>query len=119
MHQLETHKILVPTVHKIEISRKTNSFGTFWVFFHDIMDVWHYQSNYPKDLSKKRILQILICSLLQAKHLVITQEKDNGIKMVLLYCLQQNVGVELCITIKFVMLKQFPLQLGKAVTAAS
>ena len=36
-----------------------------------------------------------MCRLLQAKHLVITQEKDDGVKMVLSYRLQQNVGVEL------------------------
>ena len=39
--------------------------------------------------------QILMCSLLQVKHWVITQEKDDGVKMVLSYCLQQNVSVEL------------------------
>ena len=34
--------------------------------------------------------------LLQQKlALVITQEKDDEVKMVLSYCLQQNVGVEL------------------------
>ena len=39
--------------------------------------------------------EVLICSLPQAKHLVITQGKDDGVKMVLSYGLQQNVGVEL------------------------
>ena len=79
------------TVHKIAISRKSKSFGTFCLFFLDSMDLWHYQSNY----SKTQSLQILICSLLQAKHLVITQEKDDGVKMVLSYRLQQNVSAEL------------------------
>ena len=35
-------------------------------------------------------LQLLICRLLQIKHLVITKEKDDGVKMVLSYRLQQN-----------------------------
>ena len=38
---------------------------------------------------------MLICSLLQAKHLVISQEKDDGVSMVLSYRLQQNASVEL------------------------
>ena len=46
-------------------------------------------------IQKTQSLQILICSQLQAKHLAITQEKDNGVKMVLSYGLQQNVAVEL------------------------
>ena len=37
----------------------------------------------------------IICSLLQAKQLVITQEKDDGVKITLSYLLQQNVSVEL------------------------
>ena len=85
----------MPAVHKIAISRKTKSFGTFWVFFLDSMDLWHYQSNYSKRLIEKRSLLILMCSLLQAKHMVITQEKDAGLKMVLSYRLQRNVGVQL------------------------
>ena len=44
---------------------------------------------------KTQSLQILKCSLLQAKHLMITQEKDDEVNMVLSYRLQQNVGVEL------------------------
>ena len=48
-------------------------------------------------IQKIQSLQILICSLLQVKHLVIIQEKDNGVKIVLSYCLQQYVGVELYI----------------------
>ena len=67
-------------------------------------------------IQKTQSLQILICSLLQAKHLVITQEKENGVKMVLSYRLQQHVGVELHM---IQILKQFPLQLGKTVAAAS
>ena len=67
-------------------------------------------------IQKTQSRQILICSLLQAKHLVITQVKDDGVKIFLSYRLQQNVGVELHM-IK--MLKQFPLHLGKAVAAAS
>ena len=46
-------------------------------------------------IQKTQSLQILIRSLLQAKHLVTTQEKDDGVKMVLSYRLQQNVAVEL------------------------
>ena len=42
-------KIVVPAVHKIAISRKTKSFGTFWVFFLDSMDFRHNQSKYSKD----------------------------------------------------------------------
>ena len=57
-----------------------------------------------------------ICRLLQAKHLVIIQEKEDGVKMVLSYRLQQKVNVELHM---IQMLKQFPLQLGKAVAAGS
>ena len=49
-------------------------------------------------------LQILICSIFQAKHLVITREKDEGLMMFLSYLLQQNVSVELHI---IEMLKQF------------
>ena len=67
-------------------------------------------------IQKTQTLQILICSLIQAKRLVITQENHEGVKMVLSYRLQQNVGVQLHM-IK--MLKQFPLQLGKVVAAAS
>ena len=37
-----------------------------------------------------------MCSLLQAKHLLITQDKKDGvIKMILSYRLQQYVSVEL------------------------
>ena len=46
----------MPTVHKIAISTKTRSFGTFSLFFFDRMDLWLdgstswiYQSNYSKD----------------------------------------------------------------------
>ena len=67
-------------------------------------------------IQKTQSLQILICSLLQAKHLVINQGKDDGTKMVLSYRLQQNVGVELHM---IQILKEFPLQLGKAVAVAS
>ena len=81
----------MPAVHKIAISRKTKSFGTFCLFFLDSMDLWHYPSNYSKHSKSTN----LICSLLQAKHLVITQEKDDGVKMVLSYRLQPNVSVEL------------------------
>ena len=48
-----------------------------------------------KDSSKNESRQILICSLLQAKYLVITKEKDERVKMVLSYGLQQKVSVEL------------------------
>ena len=46
-------------------------------------------------IQKTQSLQILICSLLQAKRLYVTQEKDDGVNIILSYCLQQNVGVEL------------------------
>ena len=69
-----------------------------------------------QNIQKIQSLQILICSLLQAKHLVITQEKDHGVKMVLSYRLQQNVNVELHM---IQILEQFPLQSDKTVTAAS
>ena len=46
-------------------------------------------------IQKTQSLQILICSLLQAKHLVITQGKNDWVKMVLSYCLQENVSAEL------------------------
>ena len=52
----------------------------------------------------------------KAKHLVITQKKDDGVKMVFSYFLQQNISVELHM---IQMLKQFPLQLGEATAAAS
>ena len=80
-------KILVPALYKTAISRKTKSFGTFWLFFLDSMDLWHYLSNYSKRFIDK------LCSLLQAKHLVVTQER--GGKDGPFLCLQQNVGVKL------------------------
>ena len=95
IYGLKTNKILVPAFHKIPISRKTKSFGTFWLFFLDSMDLWHYQSKDSKRFTEKWNLQILICSLLQAKHQMITQEKNERVKMVLSYGLQQNVSVEL------------------------
>ena len=91
VYRLKTHKILMPAVHKIATSRKTKSFGTFCLFFLDSMNLWHYQSN----IQKTQRFQISICSLLQAKHLVITQQKNEGVKMVLSYGLQQNASVEL------------------------
>ena len=53
-------QILVPTPHKIAISRQTKFFGTFWLFFLDRMDLLHYQS---QNIQKTQSLQILICSL--------------------------------------------------------
>ena len=88
-------QILVPALYNIAFSKKTKSFGTFWLFFVDKMDFWHYLSNYSKRFNNTLSLQILIYSLLQAKHLVITQEKDDGVKMVLSYLLQRNVSVKL------------------------
>ena len=67
-------------------------------------------------IQKTQSPQILICSLLQTKHLVITQEKDDGVKIVLSYGLQQNISVELHM---IYVLKQFFLQLVKAVATAS
>ena len=55
VNRLKTHTILVPAVHKIAISRKTKSFSTFWLFFLDSLDLWHYQSNYSKDSSKNEV----------------------------------------------------------------
>ena len=43
----------------------------------------------------QKTYQILICRLLQVKPLVITQEKDDGVKMFLSYRLQQNASVKL------------------------
>ena len=73
----------MPALYKIAISRKAKSSGTFRLFFLDSMNL----------IQKTQCLQILICSLLQAKYLVITQEKDDGVKMVLSYRLQQNVSI--------------------------
>ena len=67
-------------------------------------------------IQNTQTLQILICSLLQAKHLVITQEKDDEVKMVLSYHWQKHVNVELRM---IQMLEQFPLQLSEAPAAAS
>ena len=66
-------------------------------------------------IQKTQSLQIFVANSKQ-NTLVITQEKDDGVKMVLSYSLQQNASVELHM---IEMLKQFPLQLGKAVAAAS
>ena len=49
---------------------------------------------------------------------MITQEKDEGVKIVLSYHLQQNVSVELHIIQICRILKQFPLQLGEAGAAS-
>ena len=59
------------------------------------MDLWHCPPNYSKRFIEKRSLQILICSQLQAKYLVINQEKNDVVKMVLSYRLQQRASVEL------------------------
>ena len=82
----------MPTLHKLAISRKTKSYGTFCLFFLDSMDLWHCQSNHLITFIEKWNLHILIHSLLQAKHLVIIQEKDDGVKVVLSYLLRQNVS---------------------------
>ena len=81
----------MPAFHENAISRKTNYFGTFCLFF---LNAW-ICGIINQIIQKTQRLQILICSLLQAKHLVITQEKNDGVKMVLSYRLQQNVSVEL------------------------
>ena len=81
----------MPELHNIAVSR-SKSLGTFCLFFPDSMDL--YSSKYSKRFIKKRSLQILIGSQLQAKYLVITQEKDEGVKMVLSY-LFQHVSVKL------------------------
>ena len=81
----------MPAVHKTAISRKTKSFGTFWLFFLDSMDLWHYPSNYSKDSKSTNFNMYPTPS----KTLMITQEKDEEINMVLSYRLQQNAEVEL------------------------
>ena len=70
--KLQFLKKLSPVVHFVY------SFPIIWIFgiIHQILQ---------KDSSKKGSLQILMCSQLQAKHLVITQEKNDGVKMVLSY----------------------------------
>ena len=78
----------MPAFHKIAISINplvyfVYSFSIAWMF--GIIN---------QNIQKTQSLEILICSLLQAKHLVITQEKGDGGKMVLSYRLQQNVGVK-------------------------
>ena len=50
---------------------------------------------FKKIYRQMKFLQIVICCLLQAKHLVITQDKDEGVKMVFSHLLQLNVDVEL------------------------
>ena len=70
----------MPAFYKITISRKTKSFGTFCLLFLDIMDLWHHQSKYSNKFIEKYSMQILICSLLQPKYLVITQEKKRASK---------------------------------------
>ena len=84
----------MPALHKTAISRKTNPLVLLAIFLYS-MDLWHYPTNYSKRFIKKGSIQVLICSLLQAKHLVITQEKEDWVNMVLCYLLQQNVSVEL------------------------
>ena len=59
----------MPAFHKTAMSRKTNSFGTFCVFFLDSMNLGIIN----QIIQKTQCLQTLICSLLQAKHLVITR----------------------------------------------
>ena len=76
-------------VHKIAISRKTKSFGTFCLLF-DNLDVWHYQSNYSKD-SKSANFNM---QPTPSKTLNDYPRQRQGVKMVLSYRLQQNVGVE-------------------------
>ena len=85
----------MPAFHKIAISTKVESFGTFCLFFLDSMDLWHYLSSYANKFIGECSLQTLLCSQLQAKLLVITQEKDDQVMMVLSYRSQQNVSVEL------------------------
>ena len=81
----------MPALHKIAISRKTKSFDTFVYSF---IIAWIF-GIINQIIQKTQSLQILICSLLQEKHLVITQEKDDRVKMVFFHRLQQNVSVEL------------------------
>ena len=64
----------MPAVHKNAISRKTNYFGTLCLF---ILDAW-ILGVVNQIIQKTQGLQISICSLLQAKDLVITQKKDDG-----------------------------------------
>ena len=87
----------MPALHKTAISRKTKSFGTFWAFLLDSMDLWHLFIKLFKTIDQKiKFTNLNMCSLLQAKHLLITQDKKDGVvKMILSYRLQQYVGVEL------------------------
>ena len=80
----------MPAVHKIALSRKPKPFGTCCLF----SIAWMF-GIINQIIQKTQRLQILTCTPLQAKHLVITQEKDDGVKMVLSYRLQRHVGVEL------------------------
>ena len=81
----------MPAVHKIAISRKTKSVGTFCQFFLNSMYLWHYQSNYSKDSKSTNFDMNPPPSKTLGDH----PRKDNGVKMVLSYRLQQNVSVEL------------------------
>ena len=74
VYRLKTNKILVPAFYKIAISRKTKFFGTFSLFF---SIAWIF-GIINQIIQKTQSLKILICSLLQEKYLVITQEKDDG-----------------------------------------
>ena len=91
MKCIETHKFLVPAVRKMRFLEKPSSLVHF---FYPFSIAWMF-GIINQFIQKTQSLQILICRLLQAKHLVITQERDDGVKMVLSYRLQQNVGVEL------------------------
>ena len=46
LYRLKTYKFLVPAFHKIAISKTTNYFGTFYVFFLVSVNLWHYSPNY-------------------------------------------------------------------------
>ena len=67
-------------------------------------------------LLKTQSLQVLICSLLQAKHLVITQEKDDGSKdgPFLSFATKCKGRATYDLNVEAIL-----LQLGKAVAAAS
>ena len=65
------------------IHARAKELSTSWLFFLYTMDFCHYPSKHSKRVIKKLTLQTLIRSLLQEKHLVITQEKDERVMMAL------------------------------------
>ena len=90
VYRLKTHKIVVQFT-KLQFLEKLSPLVPFVYSF---LIAWMF-GIINQIIQKTQSLQILICSLLQAKHTVITQEKDDGLKMVHSYRLQPNASVEL------------------------